>query len=100
MGIYYGDEFAGIKLQCDTRNIYEIKFDVINDKIKEEIHKILENGDYEEISIFIWTSCFSTLDDCEYMIWQHVTKDQLLKEMAKPPKSQYSRHITCGWPSI
>lgn len=92
MGILYGDGFSGVKLQCDTEIIYEFKFDVFNDKIKEEIQKILETVDTEEISIHVWTSCFSTYDDCEYMTWQKVTKDQLLKEMAKPPKSQDLRH--------
>jgi hypothetical protein len=33
MGIYYGDGFSGVKLQCDTKIIYEFKFDVFNDKI-------------------------------------------------------------------
>ena len=90
MGIYYGDEFAGVLLQCEnnanlieTKIMYEIKFDVITDKINKEIHKILEDVANEEISIFVWTSCSSTFDDCEYMTWQRVTKEQLLSEMAK-----------------
>ena len=124
MGIYYGDEFAGVLLQCEevlasnlieTKIIYEVKFDVITDKIKkeihkiledvanEEIHKILEDVANEEISIFVWTSCSSTFDDCEYMTWQRVTKEQLLSEMAKPILSkniQDTCYIPCGWPSI
>ena len=93
MGIYYGDEFAGVLLQFETKIMYEIKFDVITDKIKEEIHKILEDVANEEISIFVWTSCSSTFDDCEYMTWQRVTKEQLFSEMAKPI---LSKSILCG----
>ena len=112
MGIYYGDEFAGVLLQCEevlasnlseTKIIYEVKFDVITDKIKKKIHKILEDVANEEISIFVWTSCSSTFDDCEYMTWQQVTKEQLLSEMAKPILSksiQDTCYIPCGWPSI
>lgn len=51
MFIYYGDGFSGVKLQCDTEIIYEIKFDIFNDNMKEEIQKILESVDTEEISI-------------------------------------------------
>lgn len=105
MGIYYGDEFAGVLLQCETKIMYEIKFDVITDKIKKEIHKILEDVANEEILIFVWTSCSSTFDDCEYMTWQRVTKEQLLSEMEKPilsieKKTQDIGYIQCGWPSI
>lgn len=98
MGIYYGDEFAGVLLH-ETKIIYEIKFDFITDKIKEEIHKILEDVENEEISICVWTSCFSTLDDRQYMTWQQVTKEQLLSEMAKVVKAK-TEYIPCGWPSI
>ena len=50
MGIYYGDEFAGVLLRYETEIIYEIKFDVITDKIKEEIHKVLEDVEKEEFA--------------------------------------------------
>ena len=109
MGIYYGDEFAGVLLRCEddanlieTKIMYEIKFDVITDKIKNEIHKILEDVANKEFSIFVWTSCSSTFDDCEYMTWQRVTKEQLLSEMAKPSKyiEKKAQYIPYGWPSI
>jgi hypothetical protein len=91
MGIYYGDNFEGVLLRCETRIIYEIKFDFINDKINEEIHKILEDVGREELSICVWTNCFSTFDNCEYMTWQQVTKEQLLSEMAKQTKNNESK---------
>ena len=112
MGVYYGDEFAGVLLRCEddtnlieTKIMYEIKFDVITDKIKNEIHTILEDVANKEFSIFVWTSCSSTFDDCEYMTWQRVTKEQLLSEMAKPilsieKNTQDICYIPCGWPSI
>ena len=74
-------EFAGVLLRYETEIIYEIKFDVITDKIKEEIHKVLEDVEKEKFAICVWTSCYSTFDDCEYMTWQPVTKEQLLREM-------------------
>jgi hypothetical protein len=93
MGIYYGDEFAGVLLRYETEIIYEIKFDVITDKIKEEIHKVLEDVEKEELSICVWTSCYSTFDDCEYMTWQPVTKEQLLREMLRPLEENCSSFV-------
>ena len=77
MGVYYGNEFEGVLLRNETKIIYETKFVVITDLIKDEIHRILKEK--EELSICVWTSCSSTFDDSEYMTWQPVTKEQLLQ---------------------
>jgi hypothetical protein len=62
--------------------IFEIKFDIMTDEIKQKIKLFYENNlnDKNDLYYAIYTECSDTYGDKKYFIWLTITKELFLQK--------------------
>jgi hypothetical protein len=86
MGIYPSDNIQALRIYNfidDMENIlFEIKFNCINNEIKQKIKLFYENNlnNKNDLHYAIYTECSDTYGDEKYFIWLSITQELFLQK--------------------